>query len=372
MYYLRRAAASVIDGLTVALVVAITSAVGLLFAYFSVVDLRWEGQVAQTLLTAFYYTAGNSRLTGGATLGKRALGLRTTDGDSQAIPIQPAFLRTLVVMFLAALFVPIQWLVVATIPMTEVDELIATVSLGFAAALFLPLSVLIGGGRGLHDVVVGTYVVDRTRQAKAQTRTPSIWMLAGRAFSLALALSLFISASGITHFKGLFEPERRSRLLRWSISSVTARSGRDITQPVQLLLDVLPQLVERAQIRSGVESVPTLPSQQGQTSEALNKRARHAGWLTITITLAPEFSRGAEQREWMAHVAARYVADRYETRDLLVMVTTTASTRFGIAGVVLSESRVVQFIHPNSWLVLRPDRARAAQFGFSSPSFGSP
>jgi uncharacterized RDD family membrane protein YckC len=147
-----------------ALLGCVGAAIGAM-AYNQVAALGQEGRFIGAAITLVYYGFLNSRWGGGATLGKRLLGLRVIRRDGQPIGLLQALLRTIVFWtpwYLNGVFIPAK----------DIPGLSQSSAIGIALGVVLALIVFGGMGlivylylfnrrtrQSLHDIVAGTFVV---------------------------------------------------------------------------------------------------------------------------------------------------------------------------------------------------------------------
>lgn len=358
------------DSLVLLCAIAAISAVGLSVAYFALIDFRWLGQVVQSLVVTMYFTFFNSLLGGGRTLGKRVMSLRTLGKDLLPVPVAVAFLRTILIASLSSLFGILGWLVTVLVPLGSSDASVFRLSAAVATSFFLPFSVIIGRGRGLHDLVVGTLVVSHSGQVGLpEHQERSVWLLASRSLALSLAAGMLVVVLGLGKFLELLGSSNVARSFQVSsMRMASALSGSDVTREVHLMGDSLPQLIESVSLQSGVDRVPSFQKRGGASAAELERQAKDGRWLTVTFSLAPEVSRNFQLRELMAGIAARYVLERYEVVNVWLFVNTQASTKFGVLGFLLRESYAVKFERDKTWTVVQPDQRGSIQWelGFGS------
>lgn len=141
-----------------------------------------------------YFGIGNSRISGGQTLGKRLLRLRAVDADGRSLPLPRSLVRSIVLV--SPFFLNGLWLDPRNVP-TVVTYLLALIVFGGLSAIVYLYLFNRRTRQSLHDLAVGSYVVraDAAEQAVAFSR---LW--SGHLVAIAmLAVAALIAPALLEH-----------------------------------------------------------------------------------------------------------------------------------------------------------------------------
>lgn len=118
-----------------------------------------------------YFGIGNSRITGGQTLGKRWLRLRAVGADGRSLSLPRSLVRCIVLV--APFFLNGLWLDPRNVP-TALTYLLALIVFGGLSAIVYLYLFNRRTRQSLHDLAVGSYVV-RAEVAEHAVAFPRLW-----------------------------------------------------------------------------------------------------------------------------------------------------------------------------------------------------
>ena len=161
----RRSVALFIDWIILAIVCCI---LGFFFAESFLRMGGWERFIGFAI-ALLYFVPLNSRLGGGRTIGKRALGIRVVSKTGEPLSIGRSFVRAFVLLL--PFFVN-----GAPIPLALLGSagtiLFGEIVFGFGLAIFYLIAFNVKTRQSLHDLVAGSYVV---RVGSEAAEKPKIW-----------------------------------------------------------------------------------------------------------------------------------------------------------------------------------------------------
>jgi uncharacterized RDD family membrane protein YckC len=191
----RRVGACCID---IVLLSAICGAVGFLL-YVQIVSLGSYGRIIVWLIAVAYFTLLNSKLSNGQTFGKRLLEVKVVDTDGQSISVVRSFARAMILttpFFLNGILNGLNGF----------PFLLQTLSLPFALVLGIDGLVEFGGiisiiylylfnrrtRQSLHDLLVGTFVVNASNYSPIEEVTASIHKIGVGIIGVVAAVALLV------------------------------------------------------------------------------------------------------------------------------------------------------------------------------------
>ena len=162
----RRFSAFVIDGL---ILYAVGRSVGAVF-FSSLAQLGPWGHLLGFSIALAYFATLDSRVGGGQTLGKRLLRLRVVNAQGSTIPWARSAVRYVIIAIPYFLLGPKD---PAEISTWIIPFLIIFITLGIGGSTLYLLAFNRRTRQGLHDIAVGTYVVDPA--VSGPLKTEPIW-----------------------------------------------------------------------------------------------------------------------------------------------------------------------------------------------------
>jgi uncharacterized RDD family membrane protein YckC len=176
--------------------VLILGAVGLMLSSFledSFVQMGIWGPLVGLFISLMYFGVMNSSVTGGQTLGKKALGIRVVDASNSPITLSKSFLRY------AILAIPFFLDEAQFSPVVGDSLLVYPISMILFGGIFSTLYLYVFNRvtrQSLHDLVVGSYVVNQHTEKQALGSVWKVHLIIVAAFFVLPALD----PRAVSHF----------------------------------------------------------------------------------------------------------------------------------------------------------------------------